>query len=386
MVTTDAVGDRRTADVDRAAARLDAVAVSNSRAVSKSHRTRPSVVEKARKCPSIEPPNTAPGIAAPAPTAPGCTTACRRTRSAAPPTLASRSRAGSQTVRRRPPVQAAASEGDRILEGDVRHRHVHVRAVARRSPLDAAELAALADRRRSTAWPRCVGIERVHDARLLAGDEDPLAVRQRDQDRRLAEVVIGSGVLRTVRRVGGAARHRVRITGGHLLRPLDGAGVEVERDDGVGQRRGGRRVAIAGRDVERIRRGSTVGADHTAAPDGPHSCTPLRVLRARRRRLRNHVGAPQLIAGRGIERDDAAAERAAFIGGRRADGFLSRRHGTYRRPSYSTADPVIRAARCSSSFFFQRSSPVDGVDAVERGAQIAEVRRGGPAAPVGRRS
>jgi hypothetical protein len=38
--------------------------VSKSRAVSKSHSTCPSVVAKARKCPSIDPPNTAPGIAA----------------------------------------------------------------------------------------------------------------------------------------------------------------------------------------------------------------------------------------------------------------------------------------------------------------------------------
>ena len=38
--------------------------VSKSRAVSKSQRTWPSVVAKARKWPSIDPPNTAPGIAA----------------------------------------------------------------------------------------------------------------------------------------------------------------------------------------------------------------------------------------------------------------------------------------------------------------------------------
>ena len=38
--------------------------VSNSRAVSKSQRTCPSLVAKARKWPSIDPPNTAPGITA----------------------------------------------------------------------------------------------------------------------------------------------------------------------------------------------------------------------------------------------------------------------------------------------------------------------------------
>src|SRR4051812_44674772 len=54
------VGPAASSEPPRAALPLT---VSNSWAVSVSHKTAPLVVEKARRCPSIEPENTAPGIA-----------------------------------------------------------------------------------------------------------------------------------------------------------------------------------------------------------------------------------------------------------------------------------------------------------------------------------
>src|ERR1700730_12719983 len=104
--------------------------------------------------------------------------------------------------------------------------------------------------------------------------------------------------------------------------------------------------------------GSIVGADHQAAPAGPKSCMPALFL-------------PRGDGASGIvkvchTRSPVAASSATTLPRNVQQPYEAcapvpsspEAIPTYRRPLYSTADPVILAARCSSSFFFQSSSPV----------------------------
>ena len=53
--------------------------------------------------------------------------------------------------------------------------------------------------------------------------------------------------------------------------------------------------------------------------------------------------------------------------------------GTNSRPLHNTGEPVTRAARCSSTFILPAQFARCRIDAVDRGAQIAEERRGAEA-------
>src|ERR1051325_5702092 len=75
---------------------------------------------------------------------------------------------------------------------DVRHRCEHTGAVARHTPLDAAIRAASAHARLPDDLPLLIGVERIHDSRLLTGEEHLATRRECDDQRRRAEVVIGS--------------------------------------------------------------------------------------------------------------------------------------------------------------------------------------------------
>ena len=272
-------------------------------------------------------------------------------------------------------VQAAAAALRRVLERNVGQRHVDVLAVTRRPPLDPAELAAAADGGAPQPLAALIGIEPVHHAGFLPRHDQPLAVGQRDQNRRLAEVVIRSRLLGTVRGVRRAARHGVGVAGGHLRRPLDRAGVEVERHNRVGHRRHRQRVRVAGRDVQRLR-------DRVDGRRRPHGGTrrspqlrPPGVPGARRRRLGDQVGPPDFITALRIERDDAAAERAAFVGCLPADPFFAGRQ-RHVQPS------VVQDGRSGDprgavlvELLLPAQVTGDCVDAVDHRAQIAEVGR-----------
>ena len=192
-------------------------------------------------------------------------------------------------------VQPAAPALRRLLERDVGQRHVHVLSVAGRSPFDAAELAAAADRRAPQLLAALIRIEAVHHAGLLPGDDHALAVGERHQDRRLAEVVIRALLSPGSWSVSAVPHAIVKASPAVVcVRPLDRAGFQIERDDRIGRRRRGHRVGVAGRDVQRL--GDRI--HRRRRPDGRARRSPqlraLRVLRARRRRLRDHVGAPQI--------------------------------------------------------------------------------------------
>ena len=138
------------------------------------------------------------------------------------------------------------------------------------------------------------------------------------------------------------------------------AALHVERDHGVGRllRRVG--VAVAGGDVDH----AALGIDRRRRPDAAAGRAPLLhavLVLAARLRLVDGVGLPQHLAGVGVERGDAAAERAALVLGVAALAFFvqslhrhedaavvhGRRAGDRRRPVLvDLADPDL-LCRCS---------------------------------------
>ncbi len=224
-----------------------------------------------------------------------------------------------QLRRRRVPQRLAVGQLEREqparLVGrrqDVGHRNVRRGFISRGSPLDAAERATLAGLELPQHLAFGIGIESPHRAGLLADHDDPLAAGQRAQDRRVAEVVIRPELLRAVLQTRTAADEKC-VAAGHLVPPDDLAGLEIHRDHRVARlhRRSGVRVARA--DVEHA----------LLLIDGrrvPHRRTGRGVLRGARRvlaglgwRFGDGVALPQLLAGRRLERDHAAAERAALV-------------------------------------------------------------------------
>src|SRR5262249_58139266 len=103
-----------------------------------------------------------------------------------------------------------------------------------RSPFDPAEHAALAGLQLPHDLALVVGVEPPHRARFLTDDEDPLAAGQRAQNWRVAEIEIGTEVLRTVL-VGSAraAADEKRVGRRRLIPPDDLAGLQVHRHDRV---------------------------------------------------------------------------------------------------------------------------------------------------------
>src|SRR5438046_1620749 len=104
------------------------------------------------------------------------------------------------------------SPGHRIV--DVGHRDVRAISVRGDAPLNAAEPATSTGAIAPDLSALPVGIERVHDARLLARDDQLTAAGQRGEQGRRAEVEIGprTGAAihlawTAVERVGRARRH-----------------------------------------------------------------------------------------------------------------------------------------------------------------------------------
>src|SRR5205823_4852966 len=118
------------------------------------------------------------------------------------------------------------------------------------------------------------------------------------------------------------AAYEERVSRRHLVPPDDLAGLEIHRDDRVARlhRRPG--VRVAGADVEH----ALLAIDGRRVPHRRARRCVLggagRVLADLGRRFGDRVALPELIAGGRLERDDAAAEGAAFVLRLRGWGLL----------------------------------------------------------------
>ncbi len=162
----------------------------------------------------------------------------------------------------------------------------------------------------------------MHDARFLTGDDHPAAVGEREQDWRGREIEIGPVGLGAVGLVRQTARRGVSVLLCHLLRPQNFPGVHIERHKRIAGRRRRIAVVVAGRHIKPIQ----LGVDGRRRPHRhtrrSPELSPHRVLLLRLR-LFDGVGLPQDLAVRRIDRDNAAAEFAAFVCGVGARRFLA---------------------------------------------------------------
>ena len=243
--------------------------VRNSRLVSNSQTTRPSLLEWARTAPSLDGENTMPGIAVTAENS-----APLHARLSLPQTGSG----GAAYHARAPVASSTACSPPGVLAVDLGDRNVDALAIGGDAPLDAAEPAATAGAIAPDLLALAVGIERVDDARLLSGDDQLAPVRQLRQNRRRAEVEVGSGALAAVHLAGRAAEHvgRGRC---HLPRPSHRA---VLRDRRPARRRWSAapcRCTCSNPDIER----AAPGVDRRRRPDRtarrPAHFRPVRILR-----------------------------------------------------------------------------------------------------------
>ena len=206
---------------------------------------------------------------------------------------------------------------------DVGHRDVGAIGVDRDTPLNAAEPAASAGAIAPDLSTLPVGIERVHDARLLTRDDQLTAVGQSGEHGRRAEVEIGTRASATIHLAWRAAEHVGRPRR-HLLRPPHLSRLQIERENRVSGRRGRTAVRVAGRDVQ----GAALDVDRRRRPDsaagGPAQLCAVGIRAQQNWFVGDRVGLPHHAAGSRVERNDAAAEAAACVSGRPAAFFVRR--------------------------------------------------------------
>ena len=147
----------------------------------------------------------------------------------------------------------------------------------------------------------------------------------RQQNRRRAEVVVRSRLVRTVRAVVAVARAVVGVAGRDLPVPNDAAVGQRQRDHGIARRCDRLRVVVARCDVDQPAR----CIDGRRRPDrGPGRTIKRRAaaVLAELARLVGQVRLPEPRAVAHPQRDDAAAERAARVIGIAGARLLPRRH------------------------------------------------------------
>src|SRR5262249_42653960 len=150
-------------------------------------------------------------------------------------------------------------------------------AICGRSPLHAAVQTALAGSVLPDDLSLTIRIDGPPDAGLLTDYDQVAPARERHENRRIAKVEIGPELLRTARTFSGRlAAADENISGQQLLRPLERAGVHIERQDGIARAAFRARVLIAGGGVNR----PALHVDGWRVPDGCTGRSPN--LHARR--------------------------------------------------------------------------------------------------------
>src|SRR5262249_8139931 len=150
---------------------------------------------------------------------------------------------------------------------------------------------------------------------LVPSNDDLATAGLIHQHWRRAEVEVRRVAVRTHRGVsiGPAAVGIPDVVLGHLARPEDLSGIQIERNDGIGLLRRWDGIIIASSDIERVPlRINGWRNPHRNSRWSP-KLQPGLVLSGRPRLLRDGVCLPELFAGRRIKRDNAAAKLAAGI-------------------------------------------------------------------------
>ena len=122
-----------------------------------------------------------------------------------------------------------------------------------------------------------IGVERVHVAGLLPGQQQLTAVRQLGHDNRGAEIEIAAGVLRAVGaavQAGGVPG----VPGQRLEAPGQRAAIHVEGDDGIGSIGDGVGQVFTGAYVDAVAFGVHCGGAPHAHPRGAVEITAVAVL------------------------------------------------------------------------------------------------------------
>ncbi len=171
-----------------------------------------------------------------------------------------------------------------------------------------------------------IGVQRVHDTRLLRDYQNPPPIRQARQDRRLTEVVIRPVIIRTIYGTPAQTAHDIRIIRGELLVPKHFAGLQIQREHRIARVGGRVGVAVAGGDIQRV----SLHIDGGSGPDCRARRTKKlhaeRVLLRRPWFLRDRIGFPKPLTGSRVQRYHAAAECAALVFAPCARGFFKRRY------------------------------------------------------------
>ena len=228
------------------------------------------------------------------------------------------------------PVQRRGEPDVRVFdrgEADVRQRHVHVLRVRGGTPLNATDQAALAHALLPENFAVPVRVDRVHHARLLTGQNDAPTVRQDAQNRRRGEIQVRAARLGAVGIVLDLTPRVPRVAGGELFGPQHLARPQIEGNHRVAGQRRRVGIIVTRGDVHppafRVQRGRRPDRGARRPPelyaDG--------VLAGRRRRVGDGVSPPDFLAGEAVERQDLAAERAAFVGRFGAGQFFQRGGG-----------------------------------------------------------
>src|SRR5262249_19790278 len=178
-----------------------------------------------------------------------------------------------------------------------------------------AQGAAAADFRLPQDLAIVVRIERPHHTRFLTAQKNLSAVGQLAQNRRTAEIVIRPSLLRAVADARLATTDQEVVFGADLVHPFDLARFHLERHDRVRAPGLDVGVGIASADVDQ----PALRIEGRRRPDraarGAVHLRPYGILLKRLRFLLNCETLPDYFPGVSVEREETAAECAAFVFG-----------------------------------------------------------------------
>ncbi len=227
-----------------------------------------------------------------------------------------------------------------------------------------------------------VRIEGIDHARFLPGKHKLLAAGQGPQQRRAAEIHVGSHGVRAIADARGADLARGLAAIGEeiirlrqLQRPFADSRRHVERQDGVRAVGRGIRIGIAGADIEK----PAPRVDRRRGPDGGAGRAKQLLARGVAlkgpRRLADGVAFAERSAVGRVKRNHAAAELAAFVIRLEADPLLARRDGDIESLAIQHRRPGDPRQRMILDPPLPQWLPRRRIDGMDDSLQVAEIDR-----------